>query len=740
MAPTEKYRFDPGIQETLERLSVPFAVYQFLDSRVVTLVLSDGFCQFFGYDDRAQACYDMDHDMYWGVHPDDAARIANEALRFAKEDGRYEVLYRTKTRDSSDYHIVHAYGKHVYTDTGVRLAHVWYADEGVYRGECGQRGFELNETLSNALHGNSIVKDSQYDYLTGLPSMSYFFELAESLKERARGKGVRPALIYLDFVGMKFFNTKYGFAEGDRLLVSFARLLSRLFGNENCCRISADHYLALCEEPDLEDRLRQLLGENRGLGEGRKLPVHIGVYVGQNEKVHVSVACDWAKMACKKLSGKYESAVNYYSRELSEDAANRQYIIENIDKAISEKWIRVYFQPIVRAVNGRVCDEEALARWIDPEKGFLSPAEFIPYLEESEEIYKLDLYVLEQVLEKIRLQHEAGLNLVPQSINLSRSDFTACDIVEEVRKRVDAAGVRHELITVEITESVIGSDFDYMKAQIARFQELGFPVWLDDFGSEYSSLEVLQAIRFDLIKFDLSFMRRLNEGNSARIVLTELMKMAASLGVITVCEGVETEEQVSFLREIGCSKLQGYYFCKPIPYEEILDRYRSGRQIGFEDPEVSDYFEAIGRINLYDLDVIASRDENLLHHSFNTIPIGIVEIKDNRIRLTRSNPSYREFLERCFGMNVRQSVEEYREFHTPVLEKIANSGMDQAKPLIYDETMQDGSVVHSFARRIGRNPKTGDVAVAVAILSVRRPDEIMTEERVFSRVKGRESL
>ena len=239
----------------------------------------------------------------------------------------------------------------------------------------------------------------------------------------------------------------------------------------------------------------------------------------------------------------------------------------NIDRAIQEKWIRVYYQPIVSAKDGKVCDEEALARWIDPTEGFLSPADFIPFLESAGLIYKLDLFVLEEALEKIRRRQEAGLEVVPQSINLSRSDFEGRDIVEEIRRRVDAAGVGHDMITVEITESIIGSNFEYMNEQVKRFRENGFAVWMDDFGSGYSSLDVLQSIEFDLIKFDMSFMRKLDQGENGKIILTELMRMASKLKLDTVCEGVEKEEHVSFLREIGCSKLQGYYFGKPAPYE-----------------------------------------------------------------------------------------------------------------------------------------------------------------------------
>jgi len=729
MTPAEKYHYDPGTLETLERLSVPFAVYQFLDKRVVTLVLSDGFCRLFGYEDRTQAYYDMDHDMYKDAHPDDVARIANEAYRFATEGGRYEALYRTRTKDRSEYRIIHAYGEHVFTDTGVRLAHVWYSDEGIYNAECGQEGIGLNESLSNALYGNSLVKASQYDYLTGLPSMSYFFELALAGKKRTLENGGTQALIYMDFIGMKFYNSKYGFAEGDKLLQSFAKILSKLFGNEHCCRFASDHFAVYAETAGLDDRLQQTISECRELNEGKTLPVHIGVYVSQNENIHTSVVLDRAKLACSALKGRYESAVQYYSRDMSKDADDKQYIIENIDRAVAENWIQVYLQPIVRSVNGKTCDVEALARWIDPNKGFLSPAEFIPALEDAGLIWKLDLCMVDRVLEAIKTQMADGYVIIPHSINLSRADFDACDIVEEIRKRVDAAGVPRDRITIEITESVIGSDPAFMKEQVERFRKDGFPVWMDDFGSGYSSLDILQSFHFDLIKFDMSFMREFNQGENAKIVLTELMRMATSLGLDTVCEGVETAEQVRFLQEIGCSKLQGFWFSKPIPFDTIREMIRDKKLIPNENPEESEYYENIGRISLYDLDLITGDEADSFHNVFSTIPMAILEVTGRTIRYIRSNPSYREFVRRFFNKDLSDLQ---IGLDAPVVEyvngffRVVRQCCEGRNRIYFDERMPDGSTAHSFVRRLSVNPVTGSVAVAVAVLSISEPDDSMT--------------
>ncbi|MCR5403603.1 MAG: EAL domain-containing protein [Butyrivibrio sp.] len=725
MNPVEKYSFDKHTLEIYEQLTAPFAIFQFVDKRIVPLAISDGLCELYGYKDRSTAYLDIENDMYKYTHPDDVARIANAAYRFIAEGDKYEVIYRSRQPGTSDYRIIHAYGKHVYTDTGVRLAHIWYSDEGLYMEDADQHEIRLNQTLSGALHENSSLTTNKYDQLTGLPNMTYFFDLSSIGNANSRKNGKRHTMLYMDFVGMKFFNSKHGFAEGDRFLRSFANLLSEIFGNTHSCRISADHFAVHTEFDGLEQKLQLLLDKRREINDGKTLPLHIGIYVGPEESVHASVACDRAKLACSALSGKYETAVNYYSQAVSDNAVIKQYIIENIDRAISENWIKLYVQPIIRAVNEQACDVEALARWSDPEYGFLSPASFIPALEDAGLIYKLDLYMLDHILDSLRILKADGFRLLPHSINLSRSDFDSCDIVEEIRRRVDHAGISRDRITIEITESILGSDFEYIKKQIERFQELGFPVWMDDFGSGYSSLNILQSIRFDLIKFDMSFMRKLDENEKSRILLTELMRMATSLGFDTVCEGVETKEQVQFLREIGCSKLQGFYYSKPVPFDSLKDLYNSNALFEIENPNEEEYYESISRVNLFDLGVISSGEENAFNNVYNIIPIAILEITDQKVRYLRSNHSYQDFVKQHFNTDISSGEiksEGYNKNAGVGFFRVINQCCETGVPAFFDETLQDGCIIHSFIRRININPVTGNVAIAVAILSVRKPD------------------
>ena len=560
-------QYPADARKTLEESPQPVAVYQFIDHRVETLVVSDGFCKLFGYPDHHQALHILDENMYRDVHPMDQERLSGAMLRFSEGKEELDVIYRTRAGVTSDYRIIHARGIHAHTGTDARIAHVWYMDEGIYMEGDEENGTLMNQALNRALHEESILNASHYDELTGLPSLTWFFQLCEARKTKAPDEEPQNVLLYIDLSGMKYFNDKYGFTEGDKLLKSFSMVLLEAFGKENCCHIAADRFASSTMEDGLEERLRRLFDATSRCNSGNTLPVRVGIYSASAGDISVTSAFDRAKLACDSIRHSDSSCFNYYKKGMSDVIRRRQYVIANIDRAIKEKWIQAYYQPIVSAADEKICDEEALARWIDPAEGFLSPADFVPHLEDTGLIYKMDLYILDQVIEKMLFLQQSGQPVVPHSINLSRSDFEACDMVEEITRRVDGAGIRHNMINIEITESVIGSDFEFINEQVNRFRENGFAVWMDDFGSGYSSLDVLQSIRFDLIKFDMSFMRKLDEGENGRIILTELMKLAGRLKLDTVCEGVEKEEQVRFLQSIGCAKLQGYYFSKPVPFE-----------------------------------------------------------------------------------------------------------------------------------------------------------------------------
>ena len=254
---------------------------------------------------------------------------------------------------------------------------------------------------------------------------------------------------------------------------------------------------------------------------------------------------------------------------ITDNSIIHDYVITHIDDAISNEWIKVYYQPVIRALTGQFCSAEALARWIDPEHGFLAPDKFIGALEECELIYKLDCFIVEKVCRELHEHILAGKPAFQVSINFSRLDFIKCDMLDMVEKNIEKYNIPRDYLHFEITESMIAQDEELMRDNIQRFRERGYEIWMDDFGSGYSSLTLLQDYDFDVIKLDMRFLFSMTD-KSMEIVRSTI-NMAKRIGIKTLCEGVETKEQVEFLTLIGCGKFQGYYFGKPQPYDELLE-------------------------------------------------------------------------------------------------------------------------------------------------------------------------
>ena len=250
----------------------------------------------------------------------------------------------------------------------------------------------------------------------------------------------------------------------------------------------------------------------------------------------------------------------------------KNYILEHFDEALKNKWIEVYYQPVVRTITGAFCGAEALARWNDPVKGLLSPAKFIPVLEETGRITELDLYVLEQICQDYQMIYQRGCRVVPVSFNLSRKDLLHDDIIERIEAIMARYNVPRELINVEITESAFVEDVERIGPVLKKLHELGYQVWMDDFGSGYSSLNLLKDYDFDKIKLDMAFFSTFTQ-KSKHIVMS-MVRMIKELHSQTLAEGVETREEFEFLKRIGCERVQGYYLGKPAPYDETLDHVR----------------------------------------------------------------------------------------------------------------------------------------------------------------------
>ena len=420
-------------------------------------------------------------------------------------------------------------------------------------------------------HRISERTDRYFDSLTGLPNLEYCRMRGEDFTDRIRNAGGVPAVVFFDVAGMKLYNNANGFEKGNEFLNLFALFLRKQFPENLISRIADDHFTIVADMENLEERLNEIRKDVKGTISKISMDVNIGICkVGDGESI--LEACEKAKIACKVQKKSGDNFIRYYDEDLRKALILQNYIVNHVDEAIKNGYIRVYYQPVVRTITETFCGMEALARWVDPQYGFLNPTQFIGALEESRQIHKLDSYVIQVVCRELREELDRGNLIVPVSFNLSRLDFIGCDIFEVVERALETYRIEREYIRVEITESIMASNA-YVRSEIERFRLAGYEVWMDDFGSGYSSLNTLKDYKFDELKIDMVFLRNFNE--ASRTIIRSTVRMAKNLGIKTLAEGVETKEQMDFLKGIGCEKVQGFYFGKPQPLKDMLDHMES---------------------------------------------------------------------------------------------------------------------------------------------------------------------
>ena len=412
------------------------------------------------------------------------------------------------------------------------------------------------------------------DILTNQLSFNYFLKQIQDEIDSGYVEKGKWSFLFIDVLGFKLVNEQRGFDGGNQCLASIGAIIKKHFPNEFVSRQADDHFVVFCKNNGLMETLEAVNKEIAELDPEIGLSIRVGGYVfsDKNEDVHRSV--DKARYACYSKGNR---AVLYaeYDKKMHDDYHLKQYIIRNIDKAVSEGWIQPFYQPVVWAKNNRLCGLEALARWDDPKYGFLPPYKFVPALESNQLIHKLDTCIVEIVCRDIRHRIDEGIPNVPVSINFSRLDFELMDAVEVLDGIVKKYNVPKELLHVEITESALMDDTNLLHDAVKRLHEKGYALWLDDFGSGYSSLNVLKDYEFDVLKIDMKFLSGFESNKKAKMLIRSIISMAEAIGMKTLTEGVETPEEAAFLKEAACGRLQGYLYGKPLRYSELLEKINS---------------------------------------------------------------------------------------------------------------------------------------------------------------------
>lgn len=331
---------------------------------------------------------------------------------------------------------------------------------------------------------------------------------------------------------------------------------------------------------------------------------------------------------------------------LSTAESFEKYIISHVDEAIREGYIQVWYQPIINTFSEKVSIMEALSRWRDPAYGLLNPGKFIGILEKEKLLYKVDLYVLEKVCQDMRKLLDADHDCCQTSINLSRHDLEIPDLLEKINSIVNRYQIPHSMIHFEITETALIENEEVVGPQIGHFHKEGYEVWLDDFGSGYSSFNTMHKYDFDCIKIDMLFLRGKNE--KTPILMRSIVDLAKRLGMLTLTEGVETKDEYFFLKRIGCAYVQGYLFSKPDSLEAMLHKDNL-QQLGMESSSDRIFYRQVGKVNVLDIHPYEGEESE---EKARELPVAIFELEGEDYRFLYMNHVFRTYVKEIAGVTL----------------------------------------------------------------------------------------
>ncbi len=568
-----------NIREVYEKSMIPL-MFMTLDDNgePIPVLMSDGILAFHHLSREVASKYfgKNEHGSFFEkIHPDDASKVKVVGEEFLKTHGQYDIMFRTRHGGGDGYHMIHAFGQWQTFPNGSEVAVVVYHDMS-----------EHEEYVSELVTKFDLfLRDEFYtDILTGLPNLNYLNKCSEDRVRAVRANGDDPMVMYFDVDSMQSYNNQYGFKRGDQLLMLVAQVLSDEFMSGLVARAAADHFIVIDKfrgKEELAARLSRVNDRIKAEAYGITTGIHAGICAGAYF-TSTAVAIDHAIRANKLISDDLNTVYKFYEEDDDTQFRHNRYVVENFFKAMNNGWIKVYYQGLMRLETGNGMGFEALARWVDPIKGMIPPDNFIPALEKYHLMHELDLYMFEQVCRELELRHKAGLPILPVSVNFSRQDFDYIDIARELDRivkkyRIEEFGIDKSYFMIEITEQGLVGATERFHEQLAAIRKSGFKLWVDDFGSGYSSLNVFSSFDIDLIKFDMDLLKNLDAHNGAnRIILKAMVTAAKKLGIHTLCEGLETEEQKQFLLDIGCELAQGYMYHKPEGLDTIFERLNVG--------------------------------------------------------------------------------------------------------------------------------------------------------------------
>lgn len=437
----------------------------------------------------------------------------------------------------------------------------------------------LKRRLFNAIQmneANEKIDILQRDELTGLHTKAAFAEHAYLLLHEHPEK--EWDIIAMDIDHFKLVNESYGQKVGDELLIHLAKMLLHYEETQIClcARSYADQFYLLMERRDyaaIEKLHAELVEYLQQIPLDMKVLLKFGVYEIRDREMKVDSMCDRAQIAVRQIKGQYETEIYFYDDSMRRQLLKEQHITDDMETALREQQFQVYFQPKYDIFSETLSGAEALVRWVHTQDGFMSPGEFIPVFERSGFITQLDMFVWDKACEKIREWLDKYDCYVPISVNVSRKDMYKPHLLQTLLDIVHKHGLEPKHLHLEITESAYAENPQQLLEVAKQLKNAGFVIEMDDFGSGYSSLNMLASMPIDILKLDMKFVQNYSATDHSRSILSFVIGLAKWMNLYVIAEGVETKEQLELLRGMDCNLAQGFYFAKPLPekeFEQIL--------------------------------------------------------------------------------------------------------------------------------------------------------------------------
>lgn len=496
------------------------------------------------------------------IHKDDVKKEEEGINEYIlSQKGIYENVYRIRCKDGS-YRWISSKAKAIWHEEGwpIRMA-----------------GSHTDVTQQKEME-DKVYSLAYYNMLTGMPNRSRFNQKVNRKISGYKDTGDKLAIIYMNADNFRRINDTWGYEVGDALLKHIANVIGRYTEEFYlCAHLGGDEFAIVIDKVDdrieITNRIKAFLKEFETPWEFKKHKIFLSFSVGivmypehGDSLYSLIVNADTAMWHVKKHG---KDGICFYNTEMQTKRVSYIQTAHQIRKALKNNEFTIYYQPQISLKSGKIAGMEALIRWQHPEKGFISPDDFIPLAEATGEIHSIGRFVLETVCQQKKEWKKKGYPPVMVSVNVSGRSLTRGDLAEEIEELLETYDVEGSSITIEVTETSIIEDIDIAINTLKRIRKLGVKIALDDFGTGYSSLTYLKRLPIDVVKIDREFIKNIVNKDEKEIIVEVVVRIAEALNLEVIAEGVETKEQLSYVLESKCEQAQGYFFSRPVTPEEV---------------------------------------------------------------------------------------------------------------------------------------------------------------------------